>query len=151
MVIWSFVFPSKPHLCSVHYCLGCFCKSPELTEIAISFTYYKKKLQFWREFWVCSKPTQTIVNSTQILFRRENIRPNNKSDLRWNQQKQKCEETNGMTRIHIRGRSNKYLAYKRKTKILEKWWFISQQSPFSSIHLTQWGSNFFNPPEKHVF
>ena len=28
----------------------------------------------------------------------------------------------------IRGRSDKYLAYKRKTKILEKWRFISQHS-----------------------
>jgi len=29
---------------------------------------------------------------------------------------------------YIRGRSDKYLAYKRKTKILEKWRFISQHS-----------------------
>ena len=28
----------------------------------------------------------------------------------------------------IRGRSDKYLAYKRETKILEKWRFISQHS-----------------------
>ena len=29
---------------------------------------------------------------------------------------------------NTRGRSDKYLAYKRKTKILEKWRFISQDS-----------------------
>ena len=29
---------------------------------------------------------------------------------------------------HVRGRSDKYLAYERKTKILEKWRFISQHS-----------------------
>ena len=52
---------------------------------------------------------------------------------------------------NMRGRFDKYLAYKEKTKNLEKWRFISQQSPFSSIHLTQPCSNFFNPSRKHVF
>ena len=28
--------------------------------------------------------------------------------------------------LHVRGRSDKYLDHKRKTKILEKWRFISQ-------------------------
>ena len=30
--------------------------------------------------------------------------------------------------VCVRGRSNKYLAYKGKTKILEKWRFISQHN-----------------------
>ena len=30
--------------------------------------------------------------------------------------------------MKVQGRSDKYLAYKRKTKILEKWRFISQHS-----------------------
>ena len=33
-----------------------------------------------------------------------------------------------LIKYDLRGRSDKYLAYKRKTKILEKWRFISQDS-----------------------
>ena len=39
----------------------------------------------------------------------------------------------------------------KDTKILDKWRFIYQQSPFGSIYLTQGCSNFFNPSKKDVF
>ena len=41
----------------------------------------------------------------------------------------KCQVLSAFTiSVYIRGRSDKHLAYKRKTKILEKWRFISQHS-----------------------
>ena len=51
----------------------------------------------------------------------------NKCQTRTNDNLEKCVHSVVLL-CSIRRRSDKYLAYKRKTKILEKWRFISQHS-----------------------